>query len=1311
MKARRKKSSNAKFAGQSSKRNHRKKSKQNQVDYQQLEPKNLLAVDVGVQFDASVLDVNTTEEQPAIAGDVGIDHIVELINGSYRVYDRTGGTVLEESTFLEFWTNTGATFDPAAQFADPRLVFDATSNRWFATTFEPADSGAFVDGEFYLAISVSADPTDGWRSVQFDASPGPLTIERASGLSVDGNAVYVTTSIQDVFNPPGSQAIFAFPKNDLLGAFPSIANVHRFEVLNQAVFGEQIQIGRENGNVDGRASGLAAFSAGGNTLSKVDLVGNLSGSGNVTLSRVDITVPTYLPGPEGRQPGGARELTSTSPLFTSGTYSANGYIWAVHAIQGSSGNSAVRWYQIDEVTNQLANTGTFDNPDVDYLAPSIAVNQFGTGVSIGFTATGPSLAPSSFTAHGFVNYATSSGTPDVEFSFPIQEIEEGAVAYERIDPATNENAWTIYSSTVVDPLDQFGFWNFNQVANSADTWRIHVSEAGIFDISPTISADATDNVIVLRQSDQNDNWIEVIVDGSLANVYEMTAIDELTVLAGGGDDLIVIDQTFGEIFAEELIEIRGGDGTDTIRYFDSNDHDFNLNGNGTGVIDNTIQIFEMEVVIGGDGDDNFTVQTSATDWVIQGDDGNDFIFVLPSATGMLTLEGQGGDDTYRIPLVNVPNIEITDSVDDEFDRVTGYGGDEGNVITIDGNLVTVDGIDLSRLTTYVGIESTSVDATGGNDEFRILSTLGSISVLGGDGNDTFFVSSDAPTNEGNTDGIVGNLAIDGGAGVSRLVVSNFSGSASDVVVRDGLITGLTVNPISYTGEFSTVAGQAGITLIGSSSTAQNRFDVRTLNANDSLEILGGAGNDIFTVRRLVDGRVFLDGQEGTDTYRTSAAGHGRTVNYNDSGIGDLDRIALSLTDDVDDFLISNEQINLIGEFFLWDQNIEKVIVDTRSGNDSVRIGNSDSQFVTVNLGLGNDEVILQNSNGIDGIRLSGGTGNDRFDFRGGQFATFVNAFGEAGNDEFIISSSSFSRARVDGGEGSDDVDITFSRRAGRRIDATDSGAGGNDTLVVRGTEFIDRVDMLATAVIRGGEPVIYSSNTEELTLDTGGNFDAVNVFGLSVASTNIVTRGGSDIVNIVRTATVDPGTVNLTVDLGNGNDTTNVEAIAANTNVLVFGQSGSDFVNVGSTLAQDSGNLNRINGNLRVNGGLGQDTVYINDNGATANYAYFLSGSVLTNLARDASATRTLFSAVRFDEVERVRFDASQGDNFVSLAESTTTEFIVDGNASADFLFVNGDIENRELTAGSQSGRYRFFDGSRDVTFVGFSGFIGGRNT
>lgn len=1307
MKARRKKTANAKNIGRSSKRNSRKKAKQNPVDYQQLEAKNLLSVNVGVQFDASVLEVDTFEEQNAIAGDVGTNHIVELLNGSYRVFDRTGGTVLEESTFLEFWQDTGAQFDADAELSDPRLVFDATSERWFATTFEPVGPGVQEDGEFFLAISVSSDPTDGWRSVQFNASPGSLTIERTSGLSVDGNAVYVTVNIQDGLNSPGSQAIFAFPKNDLLGAFPSIANVNRFEGLDQSDFGSQIQIGRENGEIDGRASGIAAFANGGNTLSKVDLVGDLAGSGNVSLNRVDVVVPNYLPGPNGRQPDGTFNLTPTSSLITGGAYSANGYLWAVHSVLGSSGNSALRWYQIDEVTSELTNTGIFDDPNVDFLAPSIAVNSFGTGVSIGFTATGPNLAPSAFTAHAFVDYATSSGIPEVEFSFPTQLIEEGEAPYFRFDPTTGENAWTSYSATVVDPTDEFAFWNFSQVALEGDIWTTHISEAGIFDISPTIEGTSANNIIVIRQSDQNEDWIELIVDGNLENVYEMTAIDELTILAGDGDDLIVIDQTFGEVSAEEIIQVRGGAGNDTIRYVDNFDHDFNINGNNTGVVDGALQFSEIENVVSGSGNDRFTIQTTATDWNIEGGDGNDFFFVAESATGMLQLSGQAGDDSYEVPLTSVPNISIVDSVDAESDRVLGYGGNDGNIITIDGDLLTIDGVDVSGVNFFVGIEITDLDASGGDDEFRILSTTGATTAFGGSGNDTFFVSSDAPTNEGNTSGITGSLTIDGGVGVSRLVVSNQGGSASDVVVTDGQITGFTANPINFIGNFSTVAGQVGITLIGSDSAAQDTFDIKTLRTTDSIEVFAGNGNDILTVRRLVDGRVFLDGQNGVDTYRTSAAGHARTVSYTDSGTDDArDRIALSLTDQFDDFLLSNEQINLLGEFFLWDETIEKVILDTGDGDDVVRVGNTDSQFVTLNLGNGNDEAIIFNTSGIDGLRISGGAGNDSFDFRGGQFDTFVNAFGQAGADDFFVSGASFSRARLDGGDGGDSVIVEFARRAGRRIDASDTGDGGSDSLVVRGTQFIDRVDVLSGAVVRSGEPVVYNSQTERLTLDTGGNIDVLNVFGLSVASTNVLTRGGSDVVNIVRTATPTDDAVNLVVDLGNGNDTASIGSVAANTNVWIFGQSGSDFINVGSTLGQDNGNLNNIAGALRLLGGAGQDTVYINDNNATADYSYYLTDNVLTNLQRPNSVNRTLFSAIRFDEVERVRFDASQGDNFTSLVSSTSTEFIVDGNADDDFLFVTGDIEDRELTAGAESGRYRFFDGSRDVTFVGYSGFI-----
>ena len=182
----------------------------------------------------------------------------------------------------------------------------------------------------------------------------------------------------------------------------------------------------------------------------------------------------------------------------------------------------------------------------------------------------------------------------------------------------------------------------------------------------------------------------------------------------------------------------------------------------------------------------------------------------------------------------------------------------------------------------------------------------------------------------------------------------------------------------------------------------------------------------------------------------------------------------------------------------------------------------------------------------------------------------------------------------------------------------------------------------------------------------------------------------------------------MVVDLGNGNDNTSVRSIAEETSVAIFGQSGSDFFSVGSTFAQDNGNLGLIRGDLRFEGGTGADTVYANDNGVSTGFSYFLNDSVLANLSGPNSLARPQFEAIRFNDIERVRFDASQGDNLISLSESRSTEFIVDGNGAADFLFLNGDINNRELIAGNESGRFRFFDGSRDVTFVGFSGFSSG---
>ena len=306
-------------------------------------------------------------------------------------------------------------------------------------------------------------------------------------------------------------------------------------------------------------------------------------------------------------------------------------------------------------------------------------------------------------------------------------------------------------------------------------------------------------------------------------------------------------------------------------------------------------------------------------------------------------------------------------------------------------------------------------------------------------------------------------------------------------------------------------------MIGSDA-GQNTFDVQSLTDTDSLEVLGGGGNDIFTVRRAARGRIELDGQSGVDTYRAASASAARTILIQDSGTELSDRVAFSFSDQFEDFLISNERINSFGEFFIWDENIEVVVVDTRGGDDAIRIGNTDSRFVRLDLGAGNDEVTVLNTAGITGLKVDGGIGNDDFEIRGGQFDTFIQAFGEDGNDNFDVSALSFSSIRTDGGNGNDSVVVDYARRASRRVDATDTG-DGNDTLVVNGTDFIDRVNVLTTAFVRSGEAVVFNAATETVTLDTAATTDIVNIFGLSSANTNILLRNGSDILNINSTAT------------------------------------------------------------------------------------------------------------------------------------------------------------------------------------------------
>src|SRR5207249_6798943 len=99
----------------------------------------------------------------------------------------------------------------------------------------------------------------------------------------------------------------------------------------------------------------------------------------------------------------------------------------------------------------------------------------------------------------------------------------------------------------------------------------------------------------------------------------------------------------------------------------------------------------------------------------------------------------------------------------------------------------------------VGIRLLGPDAL--RDVFNVQSTPGgsTTKIESNGGDDAFNVSSDAPANTGNLDGIAGILNLDAGAGAAnRLIVSDFGGGANPAaVITNNQITGLAPVAILY----------------------------------------------------------------------------------------------------------------------------------------------------------------------------------------------------------------------------------------------------------------------------------------------------------------------------------------------------------------------------------------------------------------------------------------------------------------------------------------------------------------------------------
>jgi Ca2+-binding RTX toxin-like protein len=508
------------------------------------------------------------------------------------------------------------------------------------------------------------------------------------------------------------------------------------------------------------------------------------------------------------------------------------------------------------------------------------------------------------------------------------------------------------------------------------------STSGLLQIIGTPGPDR----ILLTQSGAS---LSVNVNGKASGVYATTAVAQISIDAGAGDDYVKLDPAISV-----PATIRGGAGNDTLIGSAANDlliggsgddllmavggnntlqggvgNDTLIPGSGNDVLDGgagfdtadfsarsdnlTLAIgggpvsgaagqhinilSNVERVIGGSGDDMISVAAGATSFL-----GNPLGYVLDGGPGDDTLVPGLGPDT----LVGGPGEDTVDFSARQQD------------LTIDLRHGQTNSGAAGQHVQILGVE----DAYGGSGKNLMIAGDTDSVLIGGPGNDTLIggAGNDVLKGMGGNDLIIGNGGsnlLDGGAGDDTI----YGGAAPDAVV-------------------AAIPGAATPT-------------PRIVAPGDNF-ILGGDGNDLIFCG---DGHDAVSGGDGNDTIYGGAGG---------------DNLAGNNGDDVIHAGTGNDSI------------------DGGSGNDTIYGGPGNDTLLG---GDGNDLIIGQPTS-ANGAFIDGGTGNDTLYGTSGD----DTILGGDGND--VIYGVGTGDKHLSGGLGNDTI------YGGLGNDTIDGGFG-NDSLV------------------------------------------------------------------------------------------------------------------------------------------------------------------------------------------------------------------------------------------------------------------------
>jgi len=369
-----------------------------------------------------------------------------------------------------------------------------------------------------------------------------------------------------------------------------------------------------------------------------------------------------------------------------------------------------------------------------------------------------------------------------------------------------------------------------------------------------------------------------------AETVGYVAIEDLAVKGGAGDDDLTVLSTsaagarldgeqgsdaytvdFGSLAGAVVVDDTGPPtDTDTLLVNGTpNDDDLVLTATSVTRGAQTVSYAGIEELTldAGAGNDTITVNGTGADTTILGGDGDDTFVVNANGNFTLTLDGQEGSDSYEINIGSlIGPVVIDDTGTTGTDTLLLNGTPFDDTIILTDTSISGLGNGVPFNLTFSGIDVLAVDAKAGNDLVDGSALTISVTLYGGDGDDTLIGGSndDHIYGQNGDDDLIGNLGadyLDGGDG-SDGILGDMGTIERELVSGGGLATLLT----TQNGKLEALIDRPG--------TIRRKVTLTNEDEGGDDTLVGGAGDD------------YLHGGAGNDSL---SGGDGLDALFGDNG--------------------------------------------------------------------------------------------------------------------------------------------------------------------------------------------------------------------------------------------------------------------------------------------------------------------------------------------------------------------------------------------------------------------------------------------